>query len=113
MTTIFKPWTVVEVPFPFIDKDLAKRRKALVVCSKSYQKETGACILTMITSAENSSWPNDVTIEKFSLAGLKKPCFVRLKVFTIESSFILGQIGTLHERDVKHVKEALAGAISL
>jgi hypothetical protein len=42
-------------------------------------------MLVMITSAENSSWPNDIKIEKFSIAGLKKPCVVRLKVFTIES----------------------------
>jgi mRNA interferase MazF len=111
VTTIFKPWTVVEVPFPFIDKAIAKKRKALVVCTQSYQKKTGACILAMITSAENSSWPNDVKIEKYSVAGLKKPCVVRLKVFTIESSLVIGEVGHLYAGDIKHVKEALVGAI--
>jgi mRNA interferase MazF len=113
VTTIFKPWTVVEVPFPFIDKNFSKKRKALVVCTKAYQKETGACVLAMITSAENSSWSNDIKIEKFALAGLKKPCVVRLKIFTIESTLILREVGTLQERDVKHVRDAISGAIPL
>jgi hypothetical protein len=52
-----------------------------------------------------------VKIEKYSVAGLKKPCVVRLKVFTIESSLVIGEVGHLYAGDIKHVKEALVGAI--
>lgn len=105
--TIYEPWSVVDVPFPFIDKDFSKRRKALVVSSESYGRDTGATILVMITSAENSTWKSDVAIEKYSEAGLRKPCVVRFKVFSIDSSLILGRVGVLQEEDRKRVKPAL------
>jgi len=105
--TIYEPWSVVDVPFPFIDKDFSKRRKALVVSSESYGRDTGATILVMITSAENSTWKSDVAIGKYSEAGLRKPCVVRFKVFSIDSSLILGRVGVLQEEDRKRVKPAL------
>ena len=105
--TIYEPWTVVEVPFPFIDKDFSKKRKALVVSSESYGSDTGATILVMITSAENSSWKSDVALENYGEAGLRKPCVVRFKVFSIDSSLILGKVGLLHEEDQKRVRPAL------
>ena len=105
--TTYEPWAVVEVPFPFIDKDFSKKRKALVVSSESYGRDTGATILVMITSAGNSSWRSDVVIEKFSEAGLRKPCVVRFKMFSIDSSLILGRVGVLQEEDRKKVKPAL------
>ena len=59
--TIYKPWTVVDVPFPFIDREFSKKRKALVISSESYQKKNAACILVMITSAENGGVPQVMT----------------------------------------------------
>ncbi len=48
--TIYKPFDVVEVPFPFSDVPRSKRRKALVLSAQDFNETSGASILMMITS---------------------------------------------------------------
>ena len=62
--TIYKPFDVVEVPFPFSDLPRSKRRKALVISSPEFNERNGATILMMITSATYSAWIHDVPISK-------------------------------------------------
>ncbi len=105
--TIYEAGDLVEVPFPFIDSGAVKRRPALVLSSPGFQELTGACVLTMVTSAERSQWGNDVVVEDWRSAGLKKPSLIRFKIFTLDETLILGQRGRLAERDAATVVKSL------
>lgn len=102
----FKPFDVVELPFPFSDLSKAKRRKALVVSSRTFNEMNNAVTVAMITSRVNSEWLGDVPIEQWALAGLKKSCYVRLKFFTADISIFTGKVGELHHSDQKKVMES-------
>src|SRR5579864_5729053 len=77
-----EPGDVVVVPFPFTDSPQSKRRPALVLSRKSFN-QGGHTVLTMITSAQHQPWPGDHPIADLTVAGLRAPCTVRLKIFTL------------------------------
>jgi len=91
-------WQVVVVPFPFTDRATTKRRPALVLSAKAFNRH-GHCVLAMITSASHAAWPGDTPIVDLRQAGLKTPSLVRLKLFTLDDRFIARRIGTLGSRD--------------
>jgi mRNA interferase MazF len=103
---IYKQWDIVSVPFPFTDKQEAKRRPALVLSKTSFNRN-GHTVLTMITTRGHRPWPGDSEIEEFSAAGLNLPCQVRLKVFTLDNRLLLKKIGHLSINDSKKVKKHL------
>jgi len=111
--TTYKPFDVVEVPFPFVDSPNSKIRKALVISHESFNKENGATILAMITSATHSEWKNDVSVNDLQAAGLKKACVVRFKLFTIQNDLIKGKVGALATVDSKAVKDQFKESIAL
>jgi mRNA interferase MazF len=89
---------VVVVRFPFRAKEEGKGRPALVVSNKTFN-EFGHTILSMITTRAHRPWPGDILIRNHEAAGLKTPCIVRLKMFTLENNLIVRQIGRLSARD--------------
>ena len=91
-------WQVVVVPFPFTDRATTKRRPALVLSAKAFNRH-GHSVLAMITSASHQPWPGDTPIADVKSAGLKTPSLVRLKLFTLDNRFIARRIGTLGARD--------------
>lgn len=95
---------VVVVPFPFTDRQAAKRRPALVLSTASFNRTTRHSVLAMITSAEQSNWPGDVPITDLDAAGLPSECLVRLKLFTLDHRLIVKRAGRLNVKD----REALA-----
>lgn len=95
---ICEPWDVVVVPFPFAEKPGSKRRPALVLSKKPFN-ENGHTILAMITTRGHHPWPGDTDLENPRAAGLRTPCMVRLKLFTLDNRLILRQIGQLSEND--------------
>ncbi len=107
----FKPFDVVELPFPFSDLSSSKRRKALVISSENFNRSNNAVIVAMITSRANSEWVGDVQIENWNFAGLKKQCYVRLKFFTADFSLFTGKVGSLHIKDKNNVKASLKNNI--
>ncbi|MGA2974378.1 MAG: type II toxin-antitoxin system PemK/MazF family toxin [Spirochaetia bacterium] len=104
--TIYEPFTVVDVPFPFIDSLRQKSRPALVLSSSAFQKSNGALVLAMITSAERSSWKFDTALADWRMAGLKKNCVIRWKLFTLDAALIRGLRGHLSDRDRGRVRES-------
>ena len=54
-------WQVVVVPFPFTDRATTKRRPALVLSAKAFNRN-GHSVLAMITSASHRPWPGDTPI---------------------------------------------------
>ena len=103
----YKPYSIVIVPFPFTESVRTKRRPALVLSTERHQKDTGHITLLMITSANHSAWPSDLTIDNLESTGLAHASIVRQKIFTLDLNIILGVLGYLSTADVKQVKKQL------
>ena len=103
--TNFDASDVVEVPFPFIDRPVRKRRPALVLSIPAGERGADLVVLAMITSAKRSAWPSDIPIAEPTAAGLNGPSVVRWKVFSIEPSHILSVRGRLSDVDFASVTD--------
>ena len=103
----FDALDVVVVPFPFTDRQAAKRRPALIVSSADFNQSHEQSILAMITSVRNG-WTSDVAIDGWREAGLNVPCKVRFKLFTVDDELIVRKIGTLSKRDGRAVQNSLS-----
>ena len=109
--TIYKPFDVVEVPFPFSDLPRSKRRKALVISTREFNKHNRTTILMMITSKTKSYWYNDVKIKQWQKAGLRKPCVTRMKIFTLDNRLIFSKVGQLIKEDQINVINTLRASL--
>lgn len=104
---ICEPWQVVIVPFPFTDRSQTKRRPALVLSQVRFNR-AGHAILAMITSMAHNPWPGDTPLTDLVSAGLRRPCIVRLKIFTLDNRLILRRVGILAAADRKRLGSELA-----
>lgn len=104
----FDPLDVVSVPFPFTDRQVTKRRPALVISSAAFNRAHSHSICAMVTSVTRNPWASDVPIEDWQKAGLSTACRVRFKVFTLDNSHVLRRIGRLSARDGEAVVRVLA-----
>lgn len=104
----FERLDVVVVPFPFADRNAAKRRPALILSTRAFNDAAGHSVLAMITSAGNAPWPLDVSIGDLAAAGLPAPSMVRMKLFTLDDRLVLRKAGKLGAKDAKAVERALA-----
>jgi len=95
---------VVVVPFPFSDSATAKRRPALVITHTAFNSSSQHCVLAMITSAGQTSWPGDLPISDLDATGLTQPCCVRLKLFTLDQRLLLQRIGHLGSADQEKLR---------
>ena len=96
---IYNQFDIILVPFPFTDKNVAKKRPALVLNNKDYQIKTNHLILAMITSAKNSRWENDFEIKEIESTGLKTNCIIRYKIFSLDERIILKKIGSISDKE--------------
>lgn len=101
---ICEPWVVVIIPFPFTEGPRAKRRPAVALTTKAFN-QNGYTVLAMITTKARPSWPGDTGISDYQLAGLKVPCIVRLKLFTLDNRLILKEAGRLSEVDRNNISQ--------
>jgi mRNA interferase MazF len=109
----FKAFDVVAVPFPFTDRDAAKRRPALVVSNALFNKQHDQLVLAMITTSANNVWPSDVSLANWQEAGLKVACHFRLKLFTLDQNLVLKTIGHLSSQDIQSVQVVFAKHINV
>jgi len=109
----FEPFDVIVVPFPFTDRQVAKRRPTLVVSSAEFNRDHDQTILAMITSSTRDAWPSDVVLTNWQEAGLVIACRVRLKLFTLDNALVLRRLGTLTERDATAVTQALVRSLAI
>ncbi len=110
---ICEPGAVVVVPFPFSDLPIAKPRPALTLSPPAANAESGQTLMAMITSATRSRWTNDVEITGLEEAGLRMPCLVRWKLFTIDNRLIARVAGRLSEVDRRAAARAARLLIGL
>ena len=108
LSGIFERFDVLVVPFPFTDRLAAKRRPALVVSNAGFNDVASHAVMAMITSAEQPAWPTDVAIRDLDAAGLRSPCVVRMKLFTLDRRLVLQTAGHLSKRDAAAVAKSLA-----
>lgn len=108
-----QPFDVVVVPFPFTDLNASKRRPALVLTSDSFNQTTKHSVLAMITSAEQSSWPDDYAIGNLEAAGLPTDCVVRLKLFTLDHRLVVRKAGVLLPADQKQLRQAWKNLLAI
>jgi mRNA-degrading endonuclease toxin of MazEF toxin-antitoxin module len=104
-------WSVVSVPFPYVDHDVRKARPALVISSRDFQTATGLCWLLMITSAAHDRWPGDIPITDMVAAGLSKPSIVRTAKVAVAEVRRLLPIGALPEDQRNQVVTAVSDSL--
>ncbi len=109
----FERWSVVVVPFPFTDRESSKRRPALVLSNSGFGETSGHSVLAMITSAQRSRWPSDVSLVRHKEAGITSPSLVRFKLFTLDQSLILRRLGSLRPEDRSRVEIGLRQVLGL
>ncbi len=110
---IYKPFSIVVVPFPFTDSTKKKKRPALVISSEKFQKDNGHAILSMITTAKHSKWHGDFPIKDLETTKLPIKSYIRQKIFTIDSRLIEKKLGALSIKDAKSAKDLLKTCISI
>jgi mRNA interferase MazF len=84
---IFERGAVVRVPFPYTNRPVVQRRPAVVVSNGSLA-DGHLVWVVMITSAENRTWPGDISLgSDFASFGLPAPSVIRpTKIATIEAA---------------------------
>ncbi len=104
----YKQFDIIVVPFPFAESTEVKRRPAVVLSkSAGFHKASHCIVAAMITSAKHSAWPQDVAIRNPSSVGLRTPCVVRMKLFTLDTRMIIQTIGRLGAAEQKQIKKQL------
>ena len=101
-----EPWDVAVVPFPFSERPGRRRRPALVLSSRGFNA-AGHTVLAMITTSSHTPWPGDIELGDPGAAGLRVPCRVRLKLFTLDNRLIIQKIGALSAADQGAVVSSL------
>jgi mRNA interferase MazF len=95
----YSPGDVVVVPFPFTEREAAKRRPALVCSDGAFNRATSHVVLAMITTSAHTAWPGDAPIGDLDAAGLPVASVVRWKLFTLDTSLVLKKAGSLSRAD--------------
>ena len=109
ISSIYKTFDVVTIPFPFTDQKGVKNRPAIVISSdKTFNNDSGHSIFAMITSARHNLWPLDISIKDSKSCGLEKPSIIRLKLFTMDHRLIINKIGKLSLLDQKSIKKNIS-----
>jgi mRNA interferase MazF len=109
---IFDRYELAVVPFPFAEKSATKRRPVVAVSGKTFNARNGSTVFAMVTTAGNTLWPSDHTIQDLQAAGLPRPCVVRWRLVTLPNSMILKRLGTLGWLDRSGVDRQLAEMLS-
>ena len=110
---LLRPFAVVVVPFPFVDRAVARRRPALVVSSEAFNGGHPVVTLAMITTARASDWPSDVELRDWRAAGLTVACRVRFKLFTLDVALVLDERGLLSPHDQRAVESGLRATLAI
>jgi mRNA interferase MazF len=98
----------IVVPFPFAERPIVKRRPVAVVSSRTFNATNGASLVAMITTAKETTWPADISLNDIEMAGLPLPCILRLRLVTLPNEMILRALGRLGPVDRLACEKGLA-----
>jgi mRNA interferase MazF len=99
---------VVVIPFPFSDLSQAKKRPALVLAS--FEKDVLLCMISGVEKKDRYSI--SLSPADFGEGSLNRQSWVRIhRLFTAEKTIILSKVGTLKEKKLKEVVDALVNVM--
>lgn len=105
----YEQFAIVVVPFPFTDIATTKRRPALILSDAvAFNAPMGHSVMAMITTATHSPWALDLPISNLKAAGLKVPSIIRMKLFTVDHSLVVKQVGKLAAAEQVKIEQALS-----
>ncbi len=99
-------YDVVTVPIPFVDRPKTKKSPAVVLSNKVFNRSSHT-ILVIITTKKEPAWPGDSQISDYTDSGLRLPCLVRFKFFTLDNRLLQKRIGHLSEKDSNQIGKHL------
>ena len=102
----------IVVPFPFSEVPVLTRRPAIVLSNARFNRDNGATLVGMITTAKASVWPSDHAITDLAAAGLSVPCIVRWRLATIPNTLIQRKLGRLAAIDRLSCERLLAEMVA-
>lgn len=103
--TDFEPGQIVLVRFPFTHLASGKKRPALVLSPAQYVHRQGDIVVMALTSQPQPE--KDLLLEHWHSAGLLTPTWLKPVIFTLEASIIERPLGTLAQKDIRRVRQAL------
>ncbi len=111
---IYKLWDIVVVPFPYAEREKAKRRPAIIVAAPKTDGKNLLYWVMMITSADQTKWQGDVAILDYESLGLSRPCIIRMaKMTTLQGDVILRKLGSLDAAGRKKIRAGLKQLLEL
>jgi len=100
-TTTCEFGEIILVGFPFTNLQSSKKRPAVVISSKAYNRQRDDVILLAITSQLHPSMGfGDCRIEDWKSAGLLKESVFKPLIATIDKSRLMGRLGRLASQDL-------------
>lgn len=103
---------VVLVPFPFTDQSGTKKRPAVVVSSRRYNRQRRDVVIMAITSQMRTPLAfGEAMVADWQGAGLLKESVLKPVFATIEQGLVLRVMGRLSANDGKTMREVLADVI--
>ena len=102
----FERWTIVAVPFPYVERPIRQRRPALVVTAGLGAAQDLLWVL-MITATANRGWPDDVPIDDHAAVGLPIPSIVRTAKIATVAAVDAQPLGTLPPPAVARIAKIL------
>ena len=108
----YKYGDILDVPFPFVDRPVKKRRPALVLSDRITGDGHEILVMAMLTSAKRAHWNHDVEIADWKSAGLRGPSILRWKLFSLDSSLVLDHRGSVSKRDKLRIADSFASVFA-
>ena len=103
---------IVLVPFPFTDQVITKKRPAVIISSRAYNRQRPDIILMAVTSQmQSANYFGDMTISQWQQAGLLKPSVIKPIFTTVEKGLVLKKLGSISDNDRKELKKAIQSII--
>ncbi|BBE00111.1 hypothetical protein SAMIE_1036110 [Sphingobium amiense] len=106
------PHDVAVVHVPFIEREGGRKRPVVILSSQEANKATGVAVVAMITRGDAPAWHGDMTISHYEEAGLRKPCKIRMKLYTVETAE-LTPVGRLQTADRSALTSGLRRLLAL
>ena len=106
------PHDVAIVHVPFIEKEGVRKRPVVILSSQAANRATGVAVVAMVTRGDAPDWHGDMPISLYEEAGLRKPCKVRMKLYTVETAE-LTPVGRLQKADSTALTSGLRTLLAL
>ena len=100
---------VILVSFPFTNQVATKRRPAVVISGRSYNRSKPDVVVVAITSQMRANQGlGEVSLRAWQSAGLVKPSAVKPVIATLERGLMIRRLGVLSGEDQVALRRALA-----